>query len=198
MLAGNSVLIKPSSSNPLSATMLARILELAGVPQGSMNLVTGKGEETGDAIVSNENVDMINFTGSTPVGKRISQMAVMKRLHLELGGKAYALVLEDADLDLAAKRCVFGSLKYAGQRCDAVSAVLAVEKVADELSKKIVTEVDKWKFGDPRDESVAIGPMINPRAAQRCSRAGYGCDREGSRASERWQLPGFLLPAHGA
>ncbi len=166
LLAGNSVLIKPSSSNPLSATMLARILEMAGVPQGSMNLVTGKGEEMGDAIVSSDKVDMINFTGSTPVGKRISQMAVMKRLHLELGGKAYALVLEDADLDLAAKRCVFGSLKYAGQRCDAVSAVLALEKVADELSKKIVTEVDKWKFGDPRDESVDIGPMINTRAAR--------------------------------
>ena len=166
LLAGNSVVIKPSSSNPISATMLVRILEEAGVPEGSMNLVTGKGEETGDALVTSNNVDMINFTGSTPVGHRISKMAEMKRLHLELGGKAYALVLEDADLDLAAERCVYGSLKYAGQRCDAVSAVLAVEEIADALSEKIAEEVDRWKLGDPRDQSVSVGPVINTKAAE--------------------------------
>ena len=74
----------------------------------------------------------------------------MKRLHLELGGKAYALVLEDADLDLAAQKCVYGSLKFAGQRCDAVSAVLAMEPIADALVKMIVAEVDRWKTGRPQ------------------------------------------------
>ncbi len=167
LLAGNSVVVKPSSSNPLSAVLLVRLLEQAGVPGGSLNIVTGKGEETGDALVASEMVDMINFTGSTPVGRRISQVAVMKRLHLELGGKGYALVLEDANLDLAAQRCVFGSLKFAGQRCDAVSAVVAIESIADTLSEKIVEEVDKWKFGDPRDKSVAIGPVISQSAAKR-------------------------------
>ncbi len=166
LLAGNSVVIKPSSSNPISATMLVRILEEAGMPEGSMNLVTGKGDEMGDALVTSKNVDMINFTGSTPVGRRISKMAEMKRLHLELGGKAYALVLEDADLDLAAERCVYGSLKFAGQRCDAVSAVLAVEEIAEGLSKKIVANVDRMKFGDPRDHSVTVGPVINTKAAE--------------------------------
>ena len=165
LLAGNSVVIKPSSSNPISAILLTRVLENTGVPKGSMNLITGRGEESGDALVKSENVDMINFTGSTPVGKRISQMAGMKRLHLELGGKAYALVLEDADLDLAAAKCVYGSLKFAGQRCDAVSAILATEPIAETLSVKIVTEVDKWKLGDPRDPSVTIGPVISLRAA---------------------------------
>ena len=165
LLAGNSVVIKPSSSNPISAILLTRVLESAGVPKGSMNLITGRGEESGDALVKSENVDMINFTGSTPVGKRISQMAVMKRLHLELGGKAYALVLEDADLDLAAAKCVYGSLKFAGQRCDAVSAILATEPIAETLSRKIVSEVDRWKLGDPRDTSVTIGPVISPKAA---------------------------------
>jgi acyl-CoA reductase-like NAD-dependent aldehyde dehydrogenase len=167
LLAGNSVVLKPSSSNPLSATMLVKILEISGVPAGSLNLITGKGEEAGDALIADQNVNMVNFTGSTPVGRRVSQMAVMKKLHLELGGKAYALILEDADLDLAAERCVFGSLKFAGQRCDAVSAVIAVEPVADALSEKIVREIDNWKFGDPRDESVTVGPVINQSAAQR-------------------------------
>jgi len=167
LLSGNSVLLKPSSSNPISATLLTRILEVSGIPAGSLNLVTGPGGETGDAITTNQKVDMINFTGSTPVGKRISQMAVMKKLHLELGGKAYALVLEDADLEMAAKKCVEGSLKFAGQRCDAISAILALQPIADELSDKIVQEVDRWKFGNPMDESVMMGPVINKKAAER-------------------------------
>lgn len=166
LLAGNCVVIKPSSSNPISATLLVRLLEEAGVPKGSLNLITGKGGETGDALVTSDNVDMINFTGSTPVGKRISQMAVMKRLHLELGGKSYAIVLEDADLDFAAERCVFGSLKYSGQRCDAVSAILVVKEAAEILVERIVSEVDNWDLGDPRIESVAIGPVISNQAAQ--------------------------------
>ena len=167
LLAGNSVVVKPSSSDPISALLLVRILEASGVPEGCLNILTGKGEEVGDALVKYERVGMINFTGSTSVGKRISQMAAMKKLHLELGGKGYALVLEDADLDLTAKKCVYGSFKFSGQRCDAISAVLAVEAIADDLSDKIVREADRWKFGDPRDESVMAGPVINSAAAKR-------------------------------
>lgn len=166
LLAGNTVVAKPSSTNPISAILLVKILESAGVPEGSLNIITGKGDETGDALITNQGLNMINFTGSTPVGRRVSQLAVMKRLHLELGGKGYALVLEDADLDLAAKKCVFGSLKYAGQRCDAVSAVLAMDAIADDLVGRIVKEVDQWKFGSPLDESVAIGPVISKHAAE--------------------------------
>ncbi len=169
LLAGNSVVVKPSSTNPISATMLTRILQMAGVPEGSLNLVTGKGSEAGDALVESDDVDMINFTGSTPVGREIAGKAGFKRLHLELGGKAYAIVLEDANLDLAARRCVYGSLKFSGQRCDAVSAILAVEGIADELVERMVAEAEGWKLGDPRDGSVSIGPLIDSRAAERIS-----------------------------
>jgi len=167
LLAGNSVVLKPSSSNPISAVLLTRVLEASGIPPGCLNLVTGRGSVAGDALVASENVDMVNFTGSTPVGKRISRMAVMKRLHLELGGKAYALVLEDADLDLAAERCVYGSLKFSGQRCDAVSAIVVLESVADALSEKIVQQVDRWKMGNPLEESTTMGPVIDQAAAER-------------------------------
>jgi acyl-CoA reductase-like NAD-dependent aldehyde dehydrogenase len=167
LLAGNTAVVKPSSTTPISALMLVKILEDAGVPEYSLNIITGKGNETGDALITNESLDMINFTGSTPIGRRVSQMAVMKRLHLELGGKGYALVLEDADINLAAERCVSGSLKYSGQRCDAVSAILAMEAIAEDLVERIVKEVDGWKFGDPMDESVVIGPVINTAAAER-------------------------------
>jgi glyceraldehyde-3-phosphate dehydrogenase [NAD(P)+] len=167
LLAGNSVVVKPSSFNPISALLFVRVLEASGIPEGCLNIVTGKGEEVGDALVRHERVGMINFTGSTPIGKGIAQMAGMKKLHLELGGKGYALVLEDADLDLAAEKCVFGSFKFSGQRCDAISAVLAVESIADDLCDKIVREADRWKFGDPRDGSVMAGPVINSAAAMR-------------------------------
>ena len=167
LLAGNSVVVKPSSFNPISALLFVRVLEASGVPEGCLNIVTGKGEEVGDALVKHERVGMINFTGSTPTGKGIAQMASMKKLHLELGGKGYALVLEDADLDLAAQKCVFGSFKFSGQRCDAISAVLAVESIADDLCDKIVKEADRWKFGDSRDGSVMAGPVINQAAAMR-------------------------------
>ena len=106
LLAGNSVVLKPSSADPISAILLTKILIGSGIPEKSLSVVTGHGDAVGDNLVAQEKVDMINFTGSTPVGKRISQMAVMKRLHLELGGKSYAEVLEDADLGLAA---VFGA-----------------------------------------------------------------------------------------
>jgi acyl-CoA reductase-like NAD-dependent aldehyde dehydrogenase len=167
LLAGNSVVVKPSSFNPISALLFVRVLEASGIPEGCLNIVTGTGEEVGDALVKHERVGMINFTGSTPIGKSIAQMTGMKKLHLELGGKGYALVLEDADLDLAAEKCVFGSFKFSGQRCDAISAVLAVESIADDLCDKIVREADRWKFGDPRDESVMEGPVINSAAAMR-------------------------------
>jgi glyceraldehyde-3-phosphate dehydrogenase [NAD(P)+] len=166
LLSGNSVVIKPSSYDPISAALLVRLLEEAGIPHSSMNLVTGTGSKIGDALITSAHVDMVNFTGSTPVGKRISQMAALKKLHLELGGKSYALIMKDANLDFAAERCVFGSLKYSGQRCDAVSAILVVEEVAEPLVEKITSEVDKWHLGDPRMESVAIGPVINSAAAQ--------------------------------
>ncbi len=167
LLAGNSVVVKPSSTNPISAILLVKVLKSAGVPGSSLSIITSRGDETGDALITDVKLDMINFTGSTPVGRHVSQLAVMKRQHLELGGKGYALVLEDADLNLAAEKCVFGSLKYSGQRCDAVSAILAMEAIADNLVDKIVKEVDQWKFGDPMDESVAIGPVINKAAAER-------------------------------
>ena len=177
LLAGNSVVVKPSSFNPISALLLVRVLEASGVPEGSMNIVTGKGEEVGNALVKHEKVGMVNFTGSTPVGKNISQMVGMKKLHLELGGKGYALVLEDADLDLAAKKCVFGSFKFSGQRCDAISAVLAVESIADDLCDKIVREarsMEIWgpqgRVGDGRACDKSRGGCKNPRNGNGCCR----------------------------
>jgi len=167
LAAGNSVVCKAASDDPICMLMFARLAELAGIPKGVLNVITGGGGEIGDFLVSHPKVNMISFTGSTFVGKRIAKLAGMKKMHLELGGKSPALVLEDADLDLAVKECVAGALKFSGQRCDALSRILVVEKVADEFVDKVVKEVKKWKMGDPKDRKTLIGPLINERAVQK-------------------------------
>jgi glyceraldehyde-3-phosphate dehydrogenase [NAD(P)+] len=167
LLAGNSVVLKPASDTPLSMILFARVLEEAGLPRGAFNVVTGRGGTTGGALVASPKVAMVSFTGSTQVGEAIVKSAGIKKLHLELGGKGMALVLDDADVDLAAERCLEGALKNAGQRCDAVSAVLVYESIADEFVAKLEHEAGAWKHGDPRTPGVKVGPVINRRAAER-------------------------------
>ncbi|MFQ6134608.1 MAG: aldehyde dehydrogenase family protein [Nitrososphaerales archaeon] len=167
LLAGNTVVAKSASADPLVLLLYARVLEAAGLPKGVLNVITGSGSDVGKALVSDDKVGAVNFTGSTEVGRFVTKHAGIKKLHLELGGKGMAIVLDDADLDLAASKCVAGSLKNAGQRCDAISAVLVMEKVADEFVKKVEEQMDKWKHGDPKSPSVKVGPVIAQRAAER-------------------------------
>jgi glyceraldehyde-3-phosphate dehydrogenase [NAD(P)+] len=167
ILAGNSVVAKGASEDPLVLLMLARVLEAAGLPPGVLNVLTGAGKDVGDALVSDGKIGMITFTGSTEVGKHITSIAGLKRLHLELGGKGMAVVLEDADIELAAKKCVDGCLKYAGQRCDAVSIIAVAETVADKFLKEVIKAVDLWKVGDPRKTEVDMGPVINEGAIKK-------------------------------
>jgi glyceraldehyde-3-phosphate dehydrogenase [NAD(P)+] len=166
LLSGNTVVVKPASETPLSQLLLARALEEAGVPAGSLDVVTGPGR-IGSYIAAHEDVGMVSFTGSTEVGREIASIAAHKRLHLELGGKAYAIVLDDADLDLAAEKCVAGSLRNVGQRCDAISAILVMEIVADRFVELVLKFVDKVRAGDPRLEGVTMGPLINKASAER-------------------------------
>ncbi len=165
--AGNSVILKPATDTPIASFYIAKAFEEAGLPEGVLNVVSGKGSEIGDLLVKSNLVTGISFTGSTAVGKHIASIAGMKKLHLELGGKAPAIVLEDADLDLAAKEIVTGALKFSGQRCDAISRVLAISSIADELVEKIVIQARKWKLGDPLSEKTDLGPLINPRAVEK-------------------------------
>ena len=164
LAAGNPVVCKPASDDPLALLFLTELIQAAGVPDGVFNLVTGSGSEIGDTLASHPLIKMVSFTGSSEVGKRIGQKAVLQKLHLELGGKSPALVLEDADLDVAAKHCVTGALKFSGQRCDAISRIMVDKKVAAVFVKKLLAEAKKWKMGDPHDKDVSIGPLINQKA----------------------------------
>ncbi|HDD46383.1 MAG TPA: aldehyde dehydrogenase family protein [Candidatus Aenigmarchaeota archaeon] len=168
--AGNAIIIKPASDDPISVIMLTRLIELAGMPKGTISVVTGSGSIVGDALVKSEKVDMISFTGSSAVGKHIASIAGMKRLHLELGGKTPAIVLNDADMDVAVKECVAGALKFSGQRCDAVSRILVEEGIADEFVNRVLEEVKKWKMGDPANKETNVGPLINEKALEKVKR----------------------------
>jgi len=166
LLAGNSVIVKPSSQDPLSFLMFTRILEVAGIPTGAINVITGKGS-IGEYLTQHDKVNMLTFTGSTAVGKNLARVAGIKQLHLELGGKGCAIILGDADIDLAIKETVKGSLSYSGQRCDAISRVFVEFSIADAFIKRILEEIQTYKVGDPRDRMVQIGPLINSHAVEK-------------------------------
>ncbi|MDS0260900.1 aldehyde dehydrogenase family protein [Haloarcula sp. S1CR25-12] len=161
LAAGNSVVLKPASNTPVSAAMLAEVVDEVGLPDGAVNLVTGRGSEVGDALAGDERIDAIAMTGSSGAGKHIARESEMVELHMELGGNAPLVVFPDADLDEAAAAAAKGSLKYAGQRCSAVSRVLAHDSVHDELADRIDAAMGEWNRGDLFEESTDIGPLID-------------------------------------
>jgi acyl-CoA reductase-like NAD-dependent aldehyde dehydrogenase len=138
--------------------MFARVLQESGLPDGCLNVLTGP-STIGMKLVTNPDVGLVSFTGSTQAGKEISRAVEVKRLHLELGGKAVAIVLSDADIELAARKCVEGAFRNAGQRCDAVSLALVEEGVADLFVEKVLEEAGKWTVGDPRGDDVKMGAV---------------------------------------
>ncbi|HEW4628495.1 TPA: aldehyde dehydrogenase family protein, partial [Streptococcus pneumoniae] len=133
-------------------------------PAGVFNTITGRGSEIGDYIIEHKEVNFINFTGSTPIGERIGRLAGMRPIMLELGGKDAALVLEDADLEHAAKQIVAGAFSYSGQRCTAIKRVIVLESVADKLATLLQEEVSKLTVGDPFDNA-DITPVIDNASA---------------------------------
>lgn len=167
LAAGNTVVCKPASDDPLAVLYMARIIQEAGVPEGVFNVITGSGGEIGDYLAKSDKINMISFTGSSSVGRRIAELATFQKLHLELGGKSPALVLVDADLDVAAKQCISGAFKYSGQRCDAISRILVEKPAADAFLAKLVAEAKTWKMGDPREDTTTIGPLINQKALEK-------------------------------
>lgn len=165
IMAGNSVVLKPATQGSISALYLARVFQEAGLPGGVLNTITGRGSEIGDYIVTHKDIDFINFTGSTEIGRRISKITTMVPLLMELGGKDAAIVLEDADLELAANNIVAGAYSYSGQRCTAVKRILVVDSVADQLVAKVKAKIEKLKVGNPLEDDVEVVPLIDTKAA---------------------------------
>ncbi|HXX63826.1 MAG TPA: aldehyde dehydrogenase family protein [Bacteroidota bacterium] len=163
LLCGNTVVFKPASDTPATATSLVEILLEAGVPEGVVNIVHGGGGEVGMAIVGHPDVDLVSFTGSTVVGKKISEVAssTLKRVSLELGGKNAQIVMDDADLSLALEGVLWGAFGTTGQRCTATSRLILHEKIHDRFLEMLKERAEKLRLGDGLLPGTDVGPCIN-------------------------------------
>src|SRR2546428_989503 len=163
LLAGNAVILKPASDTPLLALKLAEALHTAGLPAGVLNVVTGPGGSLGDVLVSHKKVSMISLTGSTEVGRHVAAICGrdLRRCALELGGKNAVIVLEDADLDLAAESVTSGAFGTTGQRCTATSRVIVQKSVQQAFTDRLVASAEKLRIGDGLQPEIEMGPLVN-------------------------------------
>lgn len=160
LAAGCTVVLKPSEVAPLSAFLLADILDELGFPPGVFNLVSGTGTEIGEALVAHPMVDMVSFTGSTQAGQRVGQLAArgIKRVALELGGKSPVVILDDADLELAIPGALGSSFMNNGQTCIAQTRMLVSRRRYAEVVERLVAACEAMAVGNPLDPGVALGP----------------------------------------
>lgn len=161
LIGGNTCVFKPATSTPTCAAEFVRALEDAGLPPGVMNLVVGPGDKVGDALVGDERIRGVSFTGGVESGRRVYQRAASRLIAcgLELGGKNPVIVMDDANEDLALEGILFGAFGTAGQRCTATSRLLLHAKVYDRFLDKLLSRVEKLRLGDPLDESTDVGPV---------------------------------------
>ncbi|PRB43057.1 aldehyde dehydrogenase family protein [Arthrobacter sp. MYb23] len=169
LLAGCTVVLKPSEIAPLNAAMLAGMFEAAGFPPGVFNVVFGNGESVGDPLVTHPKVDMVTFTGSRNVGERISirASASIKRVTLELGGKSAAVILDDAHVGDSVSAVLRSAFANTGQTCAALTRVLVPSSLRDVWIKQALDESRKWTPGRPEEESTILGPLASAQQLER-------------------------------
>ncbi|WSB93598.1 gamma-aminobutyraldehyde dehydrogenase [Streptomyces cellulosae] len=171
--AGNTVVLKPAELTPLTSLLFAQAATDAGIPDGVINIVTGTGKEAGEHLVGHPDVAMTSFTGSTAVGKRVAEIATatVKRLHLELGGKAPFVVFDDADLDAAVNGAVAGALINTGQDCTAATRAYVQRPLYDAFVERTAALMETVRLGDPFAPGTDLGPLVSH--AQRDRVAGF-------------------------
>ena len=167
--AGNTIVLKPAEITPTTTVMLAEDCMAAGIPAGVVNVVAGAGPVAGEALMSHPDVNMVSFTGSTAVGQRVMELATatLKRVHLELGGKAPFLVFDDADLDAAVQGAAAGALINTGQDCTAATRAYVQRPLYDSFVEAVSELFSRVVIGDPLDDSTDIGPLISRRQQDR-------------------------------
>jgi lactaldehyde dehydrogenase/glycolaldehyde dehydrogenase len=164
LVAGNTIVIKSSEETPLNAFAFAELAAEAGLPEGVFNLVSGRGRTAGAALSSHPDVDLVSFTGSVPTGIAIMEAAAknLTRVNLELGGKAPAIVLKDADLDLATRAITQSRINNTGQVCNCAERIFVERPVADAFVEKFVASMAKVRYGDPlAEKDLDMGPLVN-------------------------------------
>ena len=167
LAVGNSVVLKPARSTPLTAIALAKCFSDAGLPEGVFQVITGSGAELGSALVKDSRVRKISFTGSTSTGVQISNVAGVKKLSLELGSSCPVVVLDDADIDYATDAIALGGYINAGQVCISVQRVIVDEKIMSNFLDALKPKVEAIKVGNPKSDDTKVGTLINEAEAIR-------------------------------
>ncbi|ATF75147.1 aldehyde dehydrogenase [Pasteurella multocida] len=164
LVTGNTIVLKPSVDSPINAVLFAEIVDQVGLPKGVFNLVHGPGGEVGNELASNPKVGLVSLTGSEPAGRKVMEAASKNiiKVNLELGGKAPAIVLADADLDLAADAIVASRVINSGQVCNCAERVYVQREVKEVFTQKLIERMKKVRSGNPlEDETLDMGPMVN-------------------------------------
>ncbi|CAN7645800.1 phosphonoacetaldehyde dehydrogenase [Aminobacter sp. LjRoot7] len=193
----NCVVVKPTELTPMTALILADILYEAGLPPEMLSVVTGMPADIGAEMITNDNIELITFTGGVPVGKLIARTAGYKRQVLELGGNDPLIILNDLsddDLAKAADLAVAGATKNSGQRCTAVKRILCQESVADRFVPMVLERAKKIRFGDPMDRSTDLGTVVHEKAAALFEKRVYMAAEEGAEVLYDPGRKGALLP----
>jgi putative phosphonoacetaldehyde dehydrogenase len=193
----NCMVCKPAELTPLTCLALADILYEAGLPPEMFQVVTGLPQDIGDEMITNENIDIITFTGGVPVGKIIADKAGYKRQALELGGNDPLIIcndLSDADLEKAATIAVAGATGNSGQRCTAIKRILVQESVADKFVQLVLEKAKKIKFGDPQDPATELGCVIHSKAAELFENRVLDAEKQGAKILYHPGRRGALLP----
>lgn len=163
--AGTPVILKPSEKTPLTAILFTELLYEAGLPSYMLSTLLGPTAEVAEVLIKDPRVDLVSFTGSVAVGKKIAAIAGYKKIVLELGGNDPIIILEDADIDLAVMLATEGSFRNSGQRCTAVKRILVHEKILYEFTRRFVEKAKEYTYGDPADPETKVGTVIDEPAA---------------------------------
>lgn len=173
LVLGNTVVFKPSCATAMTSAMIVHVLEEAGLPAGVLNLVHGTGPVVGAALAKHPNVALVSFTGSTEVGRQLAIEVApqLKRLALDLDGQAATIVLDDADLDLAAEWITWNAFAIRGQRCAAASRIVVQRTVHDRLVQRLVDRSRRLRLGNGLDPGVDLGPLVSEQQLEQVERA---------------------------
>jgi aldehyde dehydrogenase (NAD+) len=163
LVCGNTCVIKPATDTPLSVVNFIKIMDEVGLPPGVVNMVTGSGGEVGEPLMTDKRIKVVSFTGSTSIGRRVSEACApdFRHCHLEMGGKNGIIVMDDANIDLAVDGAVWGGFGTTGQRCTAASRVIVHKKVYKEFLDKFVARTKALRIGNGLDESIDMGPAVS-------------------------------------
>jgi betaine-aldehyde dehydrogenase len=191
LAAGNTVVLKPSELTPLTALMLGRLGLDAGLPPGVLNVIPGPGPEVGGVLARHEDVALISVTGSTRTGASVMREAAgtVKRVHMELGGKAPFVVFEDADLEAAAEGAIVGAFANCGQDCTAATRIYVHDGVRDAFMERLLHKVDRLVVGDPMDDATNLGPLVSPQQRDRVHAFVQRALEAGATATRGGELP---------